>query len=70
MNRFLCICDNSPLSIYNLLGPECKASACNVGGSGSIPGSGRSLEKEMATHSGTLACKIPGMEKPVVYSLW
>ena len=29
-----------------------------------IPGSGRSLEKEMATHSSTLAWKIPWIEKP------
>ena len=28
------------------------------------------LEKEMATHSGTLVWKIPWMEKPVGYSLW
>ena len=28
------------------------------------------LEKEMGTHSGTLAWKIPWMEKPVGYSLW
>ena len=28
-------------------GSEVKASACNVGDPGSIPGSGRSLEKEM-----------------------
>ena len=28
------------------------------------------LEKEMETHSGTLAWKIPWMEKPVGYSLW
>ena len=28
------------------------------------------LEKEMATHSGTLAWKIPLMEKPVGYSQW
>ena len=28
------------------------------------------LEKETATHSGTLAWKIPWMEKPVGYSLW
>ena len=28
------------------------------------------LEKEMVTHSGTLAWKIPWMEKPVGYSLW
>ena len=30
-----------------------------------------SLEKEMATHSGTLAWKIPGTEKPIEgYSPW
>ena len=28
------------------------------------------LEKEMATHSGTLAWKIPWMEKPLGYPLW
>ena len=28
------------------------------------------LEKEMATHSGTFAWKIPWMEKPVGYSPW
>ena len=36
-------------------GSEGKATAYNVGDLGSIPGSGRSLEKEMATHSSTLA---------------
>ena len=41
-----------------------KASACNVGDLGSIPGSVRSLEKEMATHSSILAWKIPWMEEP------
>ena len=30
----------------------------------SIPGSGRSLEKEMATHSSVLAWKIPWTEEP------
>ena len=30
----------------------------------SIPGSGRSLEKEMATHSNILAWKIPWAEEP------
>ena len=44
--------------------PDSKASACNAGDLGSIPGSGRSLEKEMATHSSTLAWKIPWMEEP------
>ena len=37
-------------------------SACNAGGTGDagfIPGLGRSLEKQMATHSRTLAWEIP-----------
>ena len=33
-----------------------------------IPGLGRSLEKEMATHSGTLASKIPGERNLMGYS--
>ena len=41
-----------------------KASAYNAGDPGSIPGSGRSLEQEMATHSGTLAWTIPWTEEP------
>ena len=45
-------------------GSTSKASACNAGDPGSIPGSGISLEEEMATHSSTLAWKIPGTEKP------
>ena len=36
----------------------------NAGDMGSIPGLGRSLEKEMATHSSTLAWKIPWTENP------
>ena len=43
---------------------DSKASACNAGDLGSIPGLGRSLEKEMATHCSTLAWKIPWMEEP------
>ena len=39
--------------------PDGKASACNVGDLGSIPGLGSPLEKEMATHSSTLAWKNP-----------
>ena len=35
-----------------------------VGDTGSIPGSGRSLEKEMAAHSSILAWKIPETEQP------
>ena len=45
-------------------GSDGKASACNAGDPGSIPGLGRSLEKEMATHSKTLGWKIPWMEEP------
>ena len=41
-----------------------KASACNTEDPGLIPGREDPLEKEMATHSGTLAWKIPWMEKP------
>ena len=45
-------------------GSEGKASACNAGDLGSIPGLGTSLKKEMATHSSTLAWKIPWTEEP------
>ena len=41
-----------------------KASACNAEDSGLIPGWEDPLEKEMATHSSTLAWKIPWMEEP------
>ena len=45
----------SPLILAILLGfsggSDGKASACNAEDQGSIPGSGRSLDKEMATHS-------------------
>ena len=44
-------------------GAEVKASACNVGDLGLIPGSGRSVEKEMATHSSILAWRIPWTEE-------
>ena len=45
-------------------GSDNKASACNAGDLGLIPGSRKSLEKEMATHSRTLAWKIPWIEEP------
>ena len=45
-------------------GSDGKASVYNVGDPGSIPGSGRSLEKEMAIHSSTIAWKIPWTEEP------
>ena len=49
-----------------------KASAFNEGDPGLILGSGRSpLEKKMATHSGTLAWKIPWTDGRMVgYSPW
>ena len=45
-------------------GSEGKASACKAGDLGSIPSQEDPLEKEMATHSSTLAWKIPWTEKP------
>ena len=36
----------------------------SAGDAGSVPGSGRSLEKEMATHFSILAWEIPWTEKP------
>ena len=36
----------------------------NIGDMGSIPGWGRSLEKEMATHSSILAWEVPWTEEP------
>ena len=44
-------------------GSEGKASARNVGDPGSIPGSEKFPEKEMATHSSTLAWRIPWTEE-------
>ena len=45
-------------------GSDGKESACNVGGPCSIPRWGRSPEKEIATHSSTLAWAIPWREEP------
>ena len=45
-------------------GSAVKTSAWNAGDPGSIPGSGRSLEKEMAPHFSILAWEIPGTEEP------
>ena len=45
-------------------GSDDKESACSVGDPGSIPGSGGSLEKGMATHSSILAWKIPWTKEP------
>ena len=35
----------------------------SAGDAGSVPGSGRSLEEEMATHSSILAWRIPQTEE-------
>ena len=46
-------------------GSDDTATACNAGAAGymgSIPGSGKSLEEEMATHCSILAWKIPWTE--------
>ena len=45
-------------------GSEVKASACNVGDLGSIPGLGRSPGEGNATHSSILAQRIPWTEEP------
>ena len=41
-----------------------KSLPANAGDLGVIPGSGRSLEKEMATHSSILAWRVPWTEEP------
>ena len=41
-----------------------KNQPANAGHSGLIPGSGRSLEEETATHSSILAWKIPETKEP------
>ena len=41
-----------------------KESACNAGDLGSIPGWGRAPGERMATHSSTLAWRIPWTEEP------
>ena len=45
-------------------GADSKASSCNAGDPGLIPGSGRSLEEGMATHSSILTWRIPWTEEP------
>ena len=45
-------------------GSDSKASVYSVEDLGLIPGSGSSLEKEMATHSSILAWKMPWMKEP------
>ena len=45
-------------------GSDGEESACSAGGLGSVPGSGRSLEKEMATQSSIFSWIIPWTEEP------
>ena len=71
------VTDRSPHFIFSLVlvlvfllkdfpgGSDDKASAYNAWDPGSIPGLGQDpLEKEMATHSSTLAWRMPWMEEP------
>ena len=45
-------------------GSDGEESACNAGDPGLIPGSGSSMENEMATHSSILNWRIPWTEEP------
>ena len=47
-----------------------KESTCQGGNVRSVPGLEAPLEKEMATHSSTLAWEIPWTEELVGYSPW
>ena len=48
-----------------------KESTCNAGDAGLIPGSGRSLEERVATHSSILAWRTPWTEEPGgLQSIW
>ena len=49
---------------------DSKESACSAVDPGSIPGSGRSLEKEMAPHFSILAVEFHEQRSLVDYSLW
>ena len=51
-------------------GSDSKESACNAGNLGSIPGLGRSPEKEMATHPVFLPGESHGQRSLVGYSTW
>ena len=46
-------------------GSDGKESACNAGDLGLTPGSEKSLEKGMETHSSILAWIIPWTEEPI-----
>ena len=51
-------------------GSDGKEPACNAEEPASIPGLGRSLEEEMATHSSILAGESQGQRSLVGYSSW
>ena len=53
-----------------LVGKNSAASAGDLRDTGSIPGSGRSLEEGMATHSSILCWRIPWTEEPGGLSPW
>ena len=55
------VCQNCDFSVD---GSDGKKSACNSGDPCSIPGSGKPLEKEMATHASILAWRIPRTDEP------
>ena len=67
-DRFWFFCELITWPIMSHLGLPCwlssKESASNASNLGWIPGSGRSPEEEMATHSSILAWRIPWPEKP------
>ena len=52
------------------VGSVVKNLPAKAGDAGLIPGLGRSLEKEMATHSSILAWKIHGQRSLMGYSPW
>ena len=59
----------TPVSLGFPVGLAGKASACNAGDLGSIPGLGRSPEKGRATHPSILAWEIPWTEEPGTMAL-
>ena len=54
----------SDIFLSMISGSAVKNPLANAGDEGSIPGLGRSLEEDMATHSSILAWRIPRAEEP------
>ena len=52
-----------PIYVFHLFGSDGKVPAFNAGQLVSIPGSGKSLEKGMASHSSILDCRISWTEE-------